>query len=105
MSIIPALAQPWENIHLAKCVLGADSMDFLGHKITADGVRPLSQKLSDIHDFPQLISAQKLCEFLGVINYYHRFILGAASTLRPPERHAHRPPERFAKDTCLGPSE
>ena len=36
------------KIQPAKCVLGVDSVDFLGHKVTADGLRPLPQKLSAI---------------------------------------------------------
>ena len=71
------------KIHPAKCVLGVDSVDFLGHKVTADGLRPLPQKVSAIQDFPQPTTARKLREFLGVVNYYHRFIPGAADILRP----------------------
>ena len=71
------------KIHPAKCVLGVDSVDFLSHKVTADGLRPLPQKVSAIQDFPRPTTARKLREFLGIVNYYHRFIPGAADILRP----------------------
>lgn len=71
------------KIHPAKCVLGVDSVGFLGHKVTADGLLPLPQKVTAIQDFPKTSSVQQLHAFLGVVNYYHRFLPKAAGILRP----------------------
>ena len=33
------------NVHLEKSVFGAESIDFLGHRILADSLRPQQNKL------------------------------------------------------------
>ena len=81
--LFQCLQQHGIKIHLDKCIFGADAVDFLGHRVTADGLRLLPQKVRAITDFPQFTTARKLREFWGIINYYHRFIPGAADTLRP----------------------
>ena len=71
------------KIHPTKCVFGAESVDFLGHRVTADGISPLPQKVLAIKDFPRPGTVRKLREFLGMVNYYHRFIPQAAASLAP----------------------
>lgn len=71
------------KVHPAKCVIGADHIDFLGHRVTSQGITPLPQKVQVIVDYPTPATARKLREFLGIVNYYHRFIPQAAATLAP----------------------
>ncbi|PIK50429.1 hypothetical protein BSL78_12668 [Apostichopus japonicus] len=40
-------------INPAKCQLGVSSLDFLGHHITSQGIRPLAEKVEAIRQFPQ----------------------------------------------------
>ena len=58
-------------------------LKFLGHLINANGVRPLQEKVEVIQRFPLPTTKQQLREFLGLINFYHRFILGCAQLLQP----------------------
>ena len=71
------------KIHPSKCVLGASEVDFLGHRVGPAGIAPLPQKVEAIRDFPQPSTAKKLRQFLGLINFYHRFIPSAAALLAP----------------------
>ena len=71
------------KIHPSKCVFGASSVDFLGHRVSAAGLEPLPQKVSAIEDFPRPATVRKMREFLGLVNYYHRFIPQAATLLAP----------------------
>lgn len=71
------------KIHPSKCVYGAQEVDFLGHRVSADGITPLPQKVVAIRDFPRPATVRKLREFLGMVNFYHRFIPQAASLLGP----------------------
>lgn len=71
------------KVHPAKCVIGVEQIDFLGHRVTPSGITPLPQKVKAVKEFPIPTTARKLREFLGVVNYYHRFIPQAASTLAP----------------------
>ena len=73
-------------INPAKCIFGASELDFLGHRVTSRGICPLDDKVQVIRNFPQPTSIRKLREFLGMVNFYHRFIPHCASLLTPLNR-------------------
>ena len=66
-----------------KCQFGCRNIEFLGHSITPQGVKPLPSKVAAISDFPQPKTTRGLQEFAGMINFYHRFVPRAAHFLRP----------------------
>ena len=70
-------------INPAKCILGKDQLEFLGHHVDADGIRPLESKVQAIRDFPKPTSQRKLREFLGLVNFYRRFVPHGAAILAP----------------------
>ena len=70
-------------VNPSKCVLGTDSLDFLGHRVDRHGIRPLEEKVDAVRHFPQPTSQRKLRQFLGLVNFYHRFIPGCARILQP----------------------
>ena len=71
-------------INPAKCVFGVEQLDFLGHHVDSQGIRPLEEKVHVIRAFPQPNTQRKLREFLGLVNFYHRFIPGGTNILHPP---------------------
>ena len=66
-----------------KCKFGLNEVDFLGHRISSKGVLPLPSKVSAVAAFPVPSTVKALQEFVGMINYYHRFIPQVASTMAP----------------------
>ena len=66
-----------------KCQFGASELIFFGHLVSKDGIRPLPEKVEALHNFPRPSLQRKLREFLGVINFYNRFIPNLASLLSP----------------------
>ena len=64
-----------------KCVLGMSSLEFLGHCVTSSGVRRLLERVYHITDFPRPQSTKSLKEFLGMLNFYRRFVPQAAAIL------------------------
>ena len=64
-------------------MLGASSVDFLGHHITAGGAQPLTSQTAAIENFPRPNTIKELQGFLGLINFYRRFIPAAANMLLP----------------------
>ena len=58
-----------------KCVFGASAIDFLSHDISGDGIRPLPSKVDAVSKFPKPTTVKQLQEFLGMINYYHRYTI------------------------------
>nr|XP_054763165.1 uncharacterized protein LOC129269687 [Lytechinus pictus] len=70
-------------VNPSKCQFGASSLSFLGHMVDNTGIRPLSDKVKIIRDFPPPTSLTKLREFLGLINFYRRFVPHCAEALQP----------------------
>ena len=70
-------------INPSKCEFGANQLTFLGHHVTPQGIQPLTDKVQAIQQFPQPATQQKHREFLGLINFYHRFIPHCADILKP----------------------
>ena len=66
-----------------KCVCGAAQLEFLGHHMDTKVIRTLEDKVQIIHDFPQPTSQRKIWEFLGLVNFYCRFLLGCARVIQP----------------------
>ncbi|BHF84456.1 hypothetical protein SprV_0902760700 [Sparganum proliferum] len=71
------------TLHPAKCILGATSLEFLGHLIDSNGIRPLPSKVAAIRDFPPPTSKRQLQRFLGMVNFYRRFLPNCADTILP----------------------
>ena len=65
-----------------KCVFKASQVELLGHVVDATGITPLLARVSAINSFPQPTTKGELQHFLGMINYYRRFLSGAASILK-----------------------
>lgn len=70
-------------INTAKCVFGAPEVTFLGYQISERGTRPLESKVEAISNFPVPKTVRELRRFLGMINFYRRFIPNAAQTQTP----------------------
>nr|VZI45352.1 unnamed protein product [Spirometra erinaceieuropaei] len=67
----------------AKCVLAATSLEVLGHLIDSNGIRPLPSKVAAIRDFPPPTSKRQLQWFLGMVNFYRRFLPNCADLMLP----------------------
>ena len=67
----------------AKCQFGQTRIDFLGHTVSKDGVEPLPDKVAAISQFPAPSTQDGLRQFLGMINFYNRFIPNAAKIMKP----------------------
>ena len=70
-------------IRLEKCLFGVPSLEFLGHQVSKNGSGPTQAKVEVIQNFPQPSTIKGLQEFLGMINFYHRFLPNIASILSP----------------------
>lgn len=70
-------------INREKCVFGASEVEFLGHHVSAAGTTPIASRVAAIQDHPQPTTVKELQGFLGVINFYRRFVPAAARILKP----------------------
>jgi hypothetical protein len=70
-------------LHAEKCVWGASSIHFLGHRVSASGVQPLPSHVAAVQEFPRPVTVRELQAFLGMVNFYRRFLPAVAKTLKP----------------------
>ena len=70
-------------INPAKCEFGRSEVSFLGHQITSAGASPLLRHVEAVEAFPQPSDRLQLQRFLGLVNFYCRFIPAAAKILCP----------------------
>ena len=51
--------------------------------MSSQGILPMEERVQVIRDFPQPTTQRQLHKFLGLINFYHRFIPDVACILQP----------------------
>jgi hypothetical protein len=56
---------------------------YLGHTITAEGVKPDGRKVQAVQQFPVPNSTKQLKAFLGLAGYYRRFIPNFSAIAKP----------------------
>ena len=66
-----------------KCNFMQDSVEYLGHLITKEGIQAIPAKVKAIVDAPHPKNVTELRSILGLINYYGKFIPNLASMLHP----------------------
>lgn len=62
------------KVNLKKCNFLQKDIEYLGHTIDRNGIRPTKKKIDAITKASEPTNAKELRSFLGVINYYERFI-------------------------------
>ena len=58
-------------------------LQFLGHQVDKEGIKPLEEKVTAIQNFPLPNTQRQFCEFLGLVNFYHHFVKNCAKILLP----------------------
>ena len=71
------------KLQAKKCHFACPQMLFVGHLIDKDGCRPDPKKLSAIHSIPSPTDVSSLKRFLGLANYYRRFVKNFARIASP----------------------
>ena len=63
----------------SKCLFMLPSIQYLGHHISTEGISPAEDKKRAVLDAP----VPQLRSFLGLVNYYGKFLHKLADTLAP----------------------
>lgn len=66
------------SINASKCVFGQTHVEYLGYEISEKGSKPLNHRVEAIQRFPKPQTVTEMRRFLGIINFYRKFIKGAA---------------------------
>jgi hypothetical protein len=71
---------------LSKCQFGSSEVEFLGHVIGADGIKPMQDKVAAIRDWTTPMNVTEVRSFIGLTGYYRRFVRGYAAIALPLTR-------------------
>ena len=71
------------TVRKSKCVFMANSVESLGHRIDAEGLHPLESKIEAMVKVPQPKNVAELKSFLGMVNYYAKFLPNLSTTISP----------------------
>ena len=58
----------------SKCTLFTDTIDYLGHLVTPEGIKPNPALVEAIVKYPRPETLKSLQSFLGMTNYYRKFV-------------------------------
>ena len=83
LALFQQLADQGLVINPAKCEFGKAEVNFLSHTISADGIRPHISCVEAVRAFPVPKDKRSLHKFVGLINYYHRFVPHCAEIIQP----------------------
>ena len=71
------------KLKLKKCSFEKNSVPYLGHIVSADGLATDPKKISAMTNFPPPRNVKQLQTFLGLTNYYRRFVPNFAQVAHP----------------------
>ena len=81
--VLQRLHQHGVRMKKAKCEFLKSSVEYLGHCIDTEGLHTTNSKLKAVADAPVPRNVQELRSFLGLLNYYGKFIPNLSSILHP----------------------
>ena len=71
------------RLNRTKCSFMKTSIEYLGHIIDHQGLHPTEKKVQAIQEAPKPKNLSELRSFLGIVNYYNRFLPNLSTKLTP----------------------
>ena len=71
------------KLHPSKCRFYYDRVEYLGHMIYPQGLGVIASKVKVVMSIPKLRDVNKLRAFLGLCNYYHKFVKTNSAITKP----------------------
>lgn len=78
------------HVNLKKCKFFVTEIEYLGHVISKKGLQKSSKKVVAVVNAATPKNADDLRQFLGLVNYYHRFIPNSSTILHPLNQLLHK---------------
>ena len=82
-AVLQRLSDAGARLKRAKCVFEVPEIEYLGHLNYALGLHPTDEKVRAIKDAPAPKTLQELRSFLGMLNFYGKFITNLSTILAP----------------------
>ena len=82
-AVLDKLSTAGLRLRLEKCFFMVPEVTYCGYVINGEGIKPVAAKVEAIQNAPTPKDINQLRAFLGMLNYYHRFLPDVATTLEP----------------------
>lgn len=92
--VLTTLEEKGITLNSKKCVFGVQAVEFMGHKLSVDGVAATENKIKAVCEFREPKNAEEVRSFLGLVNFVGRFIPNL-STITEPLRRLVKKDQRF----------
>lgn len=83
-TVIIELEEAGLRLKSAKRSFLLSSVEYQGYRITRDGLRPTSEKVEAVQKSPIPENVSQLKSFIGLVNYYSKFMPDLSTVLAPP---------------------
>lgn len=80
--VLSTLQSAGLKLRLDKCAIGVSQISYLGFLIDKDGIHPTIEKVQAILNAPKPTNVTQLRAYLGLLNFYRRFLPKAATILQ-----------------------
>jgi len=74
------------SVNIPKCKFFVPELKYLGYRLSKDGLSATSEKVEAIKGAPAPQNVQQLRSYLGLLNFYHRFLPNLSTLLEPLHR-------------------
>ncbi|UYV60521.1 hypothetical protein LAZ67_1001407, partial [Cordylochernes scorpioides] len=89
-TIFARLAKYNIKLKKEKCLFLQKEIEYLGHLVTEEGIRPLDHKVQAIQKAKTPTNISELSSFLGLVNFYGKFIPNLPELLKPLHELLHK---------------
>lgn len=81
--ILRKLGEHQLHVQLKKCYFGRKEAEFLGHVVSAQGIKVDPKKIEAVKNWPQPTTTTEVRSFLGFANYYRKFVKDFSAVASP----------------------
>ena len=71
------------NLNKDKCAIGTSSVTYVGHILTANGVKPDESKINAILEMPAPTDKKGVMRLMGTVNYLAKFVPNTSQDTGP----------------------
>ena len=82
-NVLEALKQAGLTVRLSKCRFFMKSVQFLGFRVSREGIQPGRKKLLAVEEFQRPTNVHEVRRFLGLTSFFRRFVPRYASIANP----------------------
>ncbi|GBG60161.1 hypothetical protein CBR_g3404 [Chara braunii] len=86
ITVLEKLREANFKINAKKCEWAKTQLLYLGHVLDGDGIKPEDSKIASIRDWPTPRTLTELQSFLGLANYYRKFVRNFSTIVAPLRR-------------------